>query len=384
MGLGFMAELRQPARRWYCVTPDGCVLGLLAGEGLLWLFERTHGFGFHPHKGWTFVITAAIVVAALLLMFAWFVVSLFVGRRFQFSIRSLLVLVVVVAIPCSWFAVEMKEARKQQKAVEEIRKSHGLVQYDWEAGVPKPPAPVWLLHPLGDDFFSDVAWVFASDTQFTDAALKDLKDWTELQELDLPNTRITDAGLKNLEGLTKLQRLLLPFTKVTDAGLRHLKGLTRLDTLLLSHTQVTDAGLVHLESLTQLETLDLDHTQVADAGLQHLRCLTRLKSLSLSNTRVTDAGLVHLKSLTQLGCLWLGGTQVTDAGLEHLRGLSKLDSLELDGSQVTDVGVKHLRGLTKLRTLWLSSETTGAGLGCLKDLRQLHPTSRNFPGPTGA
>ena len=40
--------------------------------------------------------------------------------RFQFSIRSLLVLVVVVSVPCSWLAVEIKRARVQEAALERL------------------------------------------------------------------------------------------------------------------------------------------------------------------------------------------------------------------------------------------------------------------------
>jgi hypothetical protein len=250
-----MAESPQFARRWYCLTPDGCLLGLLAVEGLLWLFERVHGFGFHPHKGWMFVVTLAIVVAALLMMLAWFVVSLFVGWRFQFSIRSLLVLVVVVAIPCSWFAVEMKAASEQQRAVEEIKKAAGYVQYDYDrqswrqGGIAQPPAPVWLLNLLGVHFFADVVWVGDFHCQFTDATLKNFKDLTELEELDLSSTKITDAGMKNLEGLTRLRELRLEFTEVTDAGLVHLKGMKQLRELLLFNTHVTNAGVRELRKV---------------------------------------------------------------------------------------------------------------------------------------
>ncbi len=245
-------ELRQPGCRWSHLTPDRCVLGLLAVEGVLWLFERVHAFGFHPHKGWMFAVTLASVVAAILLMSAWFVVSLFVGQRFQFSIRSLLVLVMVVAVPCSWFALEMKKANKQQEAVAEIRKAAGYVQYDYDrqfwrqGGIAQPPAPVWLLNLLGVHFFADVVWVGDFHCQFTDATLKNLKDLTELEELDLGSTKITDAGLKNLEGLTRLRPLRLEFTEVTDAGLVHLKGLKQLRELLLSNTHVTNAGVREL------------------------------------------------------------------------------------------------------------------------------------------
>jgi len=51
---------------------------------------------------------------------------------FQFSIRSLLVLVITVAVPCSWLAVEMQQAITQKEAVEGLAEQGGFVGYDYE------------------------------------------------------------------------------------------------------------------------------------------------------------------------------------------------------------------------------------------------------------
>ena len=94
--------------RWFRLTPGCLVLGLLAVEGFLLLSEHFQWFAFNRHKGWTVLIGMADVVVAMLLMFLWFLAALIFRWRFQFSIRSLLLLTVVVAIPCSWLAVEME------------------------------------------------------------------------------------------------------------------------------------------------------------------------------------------------------------------------------------------------------------------------------------
>lgn len=89
----------QPTRRWFHPTPDRLVLTLLAVEGLLWLSDR---LGWPTwHKGYTVLIAVASAAVAMLLMLGWLAASLAFRWRFQFGIRSLLVLVVAVAIPCS-------------------------------------------------------------------------------------------------------------------------------------------------------------------------------------------------------------------------------------------------------------------------------------------
>ena len=96
-------------------------------------------------------------------MVVWFAVALVFGRRFQFSLRSLLVLVVVVALPCSWLAVEMKNAKRQEQTIQAIEGTGGHVYYDCEcddSGIlrlaAEPAAPGWLLHLFGKDQFATV------------------------------------------------------------------------------------------------------------------------------------------------------------------------------------------------------------------------------------
>jgi hypothetical protein len=48
-------------------------------------------------------------------------------RWFQFSLRTLLVFVTLCAIPCSWLAVKMQQAKRQREAVVAIEKLGGFV-----------------------------------------------------------------------------------------------------------------------------------------------------------------------------------------------------------------------------------------------------------------
>ena len=76
-------------------------------------------------------------------MFLWFLAALVFRLRFQFSILSLLLLVVVVAVPFSWLATEMNAARKQREAVEEIEKAGGCGSYDYQFD----PSGNWIPAP---------------------------------------------------------------------------------------------------------------------------------------------------------------------------------------------------------------------------------------------
>ena len=226
-----MVDVPVPKPRWYHLTPDRVVLGLLAVEGFLLFSEWFEWFAINRHKGYTVVIAVAVVAAAILLMMFWFLAALLFRLRFQFSIRTLLALPLVVAVLCGWLATEMKQARKQREAAEELRKAGGDVLYSYQldpSGTQTPsaipPEPSWLRALLGDDFFANVPCA-AFDELSGDAGLEHLRPFTHLQVLYLNNTKVTDAGLENLKGLRQLEGLNLQLTKIGDAGLEHIMGL---------------------------------------------------------------------------------------------------------------------------------------------------------------
>jgi Leucine-rich repeat (LRR) protein len=216
-------------------------------------------------------------------------------RWLQYSLRTLLALMLVIGCGLAWFAHKIQQAWAQREAVKAIEELEGLVSYEDVSSSTRRTTVVWVGKLLGEDLSGDVLYVDLSETQVTDAGLKHLRGLTQLQVLTLDSTQVTDAGLEHLRGLTQLRELQLTNTQVTDAGLGHLRGLTQLQWLSLDRTQVTDAGLEHLRGLTQLQQLYLDNTQVADAGLEHLQGLTQLQLLSLQSSQVTDAGVAELQ-----------------------------------------------------------------------------------------
>ena len=270
------------------MAPEHLVIGTLLVECLLWLSDHIGWPAWH--KGYAVLTAVATVVVATLVILDWFAISLTFHGRFQFGVRSLFVLVVVIAIPCSWFSAAMEEAKQQRKTVAAIEE---LGAETWE----KPSGPEWLRDLLGDDFLKNVDAVIFHGSEVTDAGLEHLKTLRQLKNLNLGTTRTTDAGLEHIKALRQLQVLNLNFTRVSDAGLESLKRLTELQELRLDDTKVTDAGLRHLEGLSQLTVLWLDGTQVTDAGLEHLRKLSQLEDLGLRGTKVTREGVQALQQL---------------------------------------------------------------------------------------
>jgi hypothetical protein len=206
-------------------------------------------------------------------------------RWYQFSLRTLLVGVLIAAIPCALLGRKIEQKRHERETVAAIRKARGIVKYDYADKTPSGPA--WVRGLFGENFFNEVEAVYTLG-KLSDETFESLGEWTQLQDLGLEESGITDAGLAHLARLTQLRKLSLADTQVTDAGLEHLKGLTQLETLVLASTQVTGTGLKHLKGLTQLKTLDLQCSQLTTDGLAYLKELTQLKNLTMCRTPADD------------------------------------------------------------------------------------------------
>jgi hypothetical protein len=141
----------------------------------------------------------------------------------QYSLRTLLVLVVVLGCVCGWLASKIIRAREQREAVKAIEELGGRVDWKPASGGMIRTAAAWVGKLMGGDWSVDVAAVYLTGTPVTDAGLEHLRGLTQLTGLNLSSTRVTDAGLERLRGLMQLTGLELRSTQVSDAGVNALK-----------------------------------------------------------------------------------------------------------------------------------------------------------------
>ena len=127
------------------LTVNHLVMPLLVMEFMVWLSDR---LGLPEWDKRHAVLAAMVVVGfVMFLILVWYIVALLFRWPFQFSIRSLLLLVVAVAVPFSWLAVEIQQAKREREAVVGIEELGGHVTYDWKVGkgvALPPPGPAWL------------------------------------------------------------------------------------------------------------------------------------------------------------------------------------------------------------------------------------------------
>lgn len=253
-------------------------------------------------------------------------------RRFRFSVRLLMLMVLLVGL---WLGWRVEKARTQREAVTAVHRLGGTIEYDYtfdEKGYfqpgGRPRGPEWFWRQLGPEYAGEVHNV----------------------AFDMRHARQI-TNLSCLDGLTRLRSLSLDYaSEITDAELIHLEPMQHLQSLWLGDSQVGDAGLARLKDHAEIEDLYLGGTRVTDAGLVHLGRMKDLRVLFLNRTKLSDAGLARLAGLKRLKRLMVSGAGITDQGLDYLMGLSRLELLDLDGTGVTDAGVAGLkRALPKLQ-----------------------------------
>jgi internalin A len=297
-------------------------------------------------------------------------------RRFQYSLRTLLLFVLVCALACSWLGVKLKRARDQRDAVGAILNWRGEVYYDYETDASgnqisgkSPPEQTWFNKFLGTDFRCVTGVTVENDKQMAYLeALPDIRSLTIVGD-------VTDDGLAHASGLSQLRRLRIYSYKITDGGLVHLANMPYLQSLQIDRGKVTPAGLVHLQNSTQLEELGLSipyrqDNAAVDSGLKYISKFTKLRHIPF--VMQTDAQLEQIAAMTQLKYLWLRGKGITDAGLAHIAKFNQLVQLNIEETEVTDAGLEYLKELAKLKLLDLSKNNiTAAGLKCHEGLNQL-------------
>jgi hypothetical protein len=182
-------------------------------------------------------------------------------RSFRFSVRGLLVLILVIGCGLGWIAHVVRSGRDQRRAVAAVYQAGGWVLYDtdWDEGQAtsawKPRWPRSLVDRIGVDYLGAVVFINLHD-RGTDAVMAQVGRLTHLKQLHRPGLAVTDAGVAHLSRLKELELLSLNNTQVTDAGLAHLTGLKGLTWLRVAASRVTDAGVRTLQkSLPNLQPI---------------------------------------------------------------------------------------------------------------------------------
>jgi hypothetical protein len=315
-------------------------------------------------------------------------------RRFQFSLRTALLLMLLASLFFAGLAWRRNRAERQRKIVAELRELGATVEYRYFTLWPKDyavlPMPneeffvcAWLRRCFGDDFLYDVdrVWYYGQAPVPKEKArpmIELVKKLPRVRSLLLDGDSVLREDLEELPFLETMEILDLGSSTVPHGGQRSdddlipLERAIRLKHLSLRYQPIGNAGLAHLRNCRQLRHLLLLGTSVGDDGLKHLREMTEMESLWLASTRVSDKGLKNLKNMNKLKFLELSSNEIRGPGLADIGPKPKLTYLNLSHTQIDDDALAHLANFPQLEELLvIKTNVTGTGLPSLREHKKL-------------
>ncbi len=177
-------------------------------------------------------------------------------RWFQFSLRSLLILVTLSAVPLGWLGFRLRQAQVQRQAIHQITSLGGGGIYD--VHFDDSVRSYMEARPPGMGLVSEHIHNPKEVSMFSNVVAVDLSSHSPGSLLDPTQQPLTLGGIEMI-------------SPITDDDLTCLAGLRYLRWLRLENTLVSDEGLRHLNSLGTLDWLNLRNTNISDEGISKLR-----------------------------------------------------------------------------------------------------------------
>jgi len=228
------------------------------------------------------------------------------AKKFQFSVRSLLILMSVACLVLAVVvAVQQRQQRRQALQMKYHNDGADIRLAEWSDEIIE--LTTWSPREFGIDRIINEApnlRVLRIQRNCDDAMLNQLSRLKHLEVLKFRD---------DYEVFSDKQ------VKVTDEGLAHVAKIGSLKVLEISDCgAITDAGMSYLSSMPNLESFEMPHSSIGDEGVAHLAKLPRLKTLVMNGTPMTDRSLEFLRSTKTLRTVWVGPA-VTNSAIEKFK-----------------------------------------------------------------
>ncbi|PQO36577.1 hypothetical protein [Blastopirellula marina] len=325
-------------------------------------------------------------------------------RWLSFSIRGMLLLILVISVPLAWIGRDLWQSRLEEAVVLRVNRNYGSVTYDYQEEnlfIPSEPPGNRLLRSIfGNHLYARVVSIVALNPLGNDTIVK-FPDLRSLETLQLGSETLDDEAIEALVQIPKLQRLILKNTEITPQQLHRLAESRSIESIWLEQSCTTDDHLLELQHFPNLSQVQIWDSPATDTGLESLVAIKnltdlaivkmpeatdrsfsqlqkakRLQSLTLSGTQMTDQSLRAIGQLTGLQHLSIGSSMaqrgVTSDGISQLKFHTAMTTLELTGSAIDDRSIETICSLPRLETLVLNNTAvTDQGIVPLKSASSL-------------
>ena len=160
--------------------------------------------------------------------------------RFQFRLRSLFLLMLVLAVPLAWLGQDLQKYRVQRQALDRLATHQAT----------------WAITAMSRFGFSKVEGLWLTGPVDVDDA-RHVSELPYLNRLELHDCQITDDAWDTIGRIERLTSLHIAYTDMSDEQVLMLKPLKNLRELSLTSTGVTEAAVSELErALPELRVAD--------------------------------------------------------------------------------------------------------------------------------
>lgn len=261
----------------------------------------------------------------------------------RFSLRTLLVLLFIAAIPLAWVSHWRSKRLREHAAAKRLRELGLMVKERRPDRSPgSKSAEPWYAVLLPPEHTNLVVWVGAPPDLRLDAdAVLLLSDLPNLRRLDLlGQIDLPEASLTPLQSLPQLEILRV---QSSAKVLPHFSNQRMLSELHLGDIRVTDDCAKLLQNNPRLTAVALFFMENGDRLTPDLARLENLEFLELIETGISSAGISDLRSLSKLHQLLLDGKEIDDAAVPTIAQLNTLRYLSVRGTRISDTGIEKLR-----------------------------------------
>ena len=120
-------------------------------------------------------------------------------RWLRFSLRTLIVLMLVFGAGLGWFARQVQKTRAQREAAKAIEKLGGSEDWGLPSGGIIQTAVAGVGKLFGEDLSGDATMVVIVGSLDTDAGLALLRGLRQLRQLYVTHSQVSDAGINELK-----------------------------------------------------------------------------------------------------------------------------------------------------------------------------------------
>lgn len=224
---------------------------------------------------------------------------------FQFSIKSLLLVMFIVAAGLGLLTYRM----------EQVRAKHNLHAMLEEAGM-----SVWR----------DGSVMVSNAKPVREQELLLLEQLPHFEEMVFNNASFTDSGFAHLKKLN-LKKITFASMQITEAGWARVGEMTTLESLTILETLISAEDIARLKNCN-VHTLRLLGTGLTDAGLLHIKRWPKLTELHLNELKITKDGLAQLKDAPMLHTLHLTAStdNLSNEDMDELRRILRRTPPRID------------------------------------------------------